>query len=143
MVAVLLKKNLSKKDIQQAMITAWKETGDFHWRCNHGSLPGVIVEKLIPDNTELKYTVIWGKVVGFLIDCNSQYQKDNGLPESAIFFTRNGINNSKLSPPHWWRKGVDLAEKIAKLALVDHVRVDFYYYNGEIVISEFYLESWG
>jgi len=134
------------EEVERSMQAAWK-THTRHEDWPRNNVPaGVIVEKLVSDNTELKYSVVWGKVVGFLVDGNSvefflragmkptghsvRYMWD-GTPEKGR------MNPKGIPPPHWWKRGLVLAETIARLAACDHVRVDLYFYEGQPVLNEF------
>ena len=132
--------------VEVSMRAAWKtHTHHEDWPRNNVP-PGVIVERLVPDNTEIKYTVVWGKVVGFLVDGNSvDYFIRNGVQPNghSVRFLWDGtpehgpMNPKGIPPPHWWKEGAELAQKVARLARCDHVRADFYYYNGAAVLNEF------
>lgn len=131
------------EDIETSMKIAWStHTSHEDWPRNNVP-PGLIIEKLLPDNTELKYSVVWGKVVGFLVDGNSElYFIHSGLKADgrSVRFLRNGQPEkfgSEIKPPFWWKRGLDLAERVAHLAMCDHVRVDLYYFNGEPILNEF------
>ena len=47
------------------------------------------------------------------------------------------MNPKKIPPPPWWKRGLVLAERVARLARCDHVRVDLYFYKGRPVLNEF------
>ena len=131
------------QEIEASMKIAWStHTSHEDWPRNNVP-PGLIIEKLLPDNTELKYSVAWGKVVGFLVDGNSErYFTNNGLKADghSVRFLRNGMPEkvgSDIKPPFWWERGLYLAERVAHIAMCDHVRVDLYYFNGEPILNEF------
>jgi hypothetical protein len=132
------------EQIEASMSIAW-ETNTKHedWPRNNVP-PGVMVEALISDNTELKYSVVWGRAVGFLVDGNSeQFFKRVSVNTDghSMRFYRNGTSelpeHRHISPPGWWHDGLLLAENIAKLALCDHARVDLYYHEGKPILNEF------
>lgn len=89
--------------------------------------PGVILEELLDDPTEIKFSVIFGKVVGFFI-------REKGFPS----FDKNGTSlkdkNAKL--PFWWKDALKKAEEVAQIIRADHLRIDLFYYKGEVIICE-------
>ncbi len=89
--------------------------------------PGVILEELIEDSVELKFSIVFGEVVGF-------FMRVEGFPT----FDKDGklISTNEGVLPHWWKEGKELALKVAKLVKADHIRIDVFYYNNQAIINE-------
>ena len=100
--------------------------------------PGIIIERLVPTGIEIEYTVVWGKVLAFIVDEQAARLDDTIISLEEREYDRNGLGiDTEKEPPHWWEEGLFLAEDVAKKARVDHVRIDIFYYNNEPVINEF------
>lgn len=96
--------------------------------CSNMIAPGVMLEELLEDPTELKFSVVFGKVVSFFIE-------ERGLPT----FTADGDpknSGARRSPPPWWRQALKTAEQVAQLIRADHLRIDLFHKDGEPIVSE-------
>ena len=89
--------------------------------------PGVILEELIEDATEIKFSVVFGQVVCFFI-------RSHGLP--CFDQDGNPLTNIGTPLPDWWREALTMAEKVARIFKADHLRVDIFRREGELIICE-------
>lgn len=90
--------------------------------------PGVILEELIEDSVELKFSIVFGEVAGFFI-------RVKGFPS----FDENGnllSKNIKTTLPFWWKEARSLALKVSKLVKADHIRIDVFYHKNQVLINE-------
>ena len=120
-------KEVDFKDLSKQIQNHWYNKQYYEDWVSNMIPPGVILEELLDDPTELKYSVIFGKVVGFFIE-------KRGLPS----FDANGkaLKNRDEVLPFWWKDALIEAEKVASLIKADHLRIDFYYNKGEVILSE-------
>lgn len=90
--------------------------------------PGVILEELIEDSVELKFSIVFGEVAGFFI-------RTKGFPS----FDADGnllSKNIKTTLPFWWKDARSLALKVSKLVKADHIRIDVFYHKNQVLINE-------
>lgn len=113
-----LKKEINKKWLEKQIEEDWSSM-----MVN----PGVILEELIEDSIELKFSIVFGEVVGF-------FARVKGFPS----FDANGklLSNNKGVLPYWWKEAKILALKVAKLVKADHIRIDVFYFNNQPIINE-------
>ena len=89
--------------------------------------PGVLLEELLEDPTEIKFSVVFGKVVGFFI-------REKKFPS----FDAQGraLKDKSVKLPFWWKDALKQAEKLAHIIKGDHLRIDFLYNDGEVIVCE-------
>lgn len=90
--------------------------------------PGVILEELIENSVELKFSIVFGEIAGF-------FMRTKGFPS----FDANGnllSNNIKVTLPFWWKEARTLALKVASLVKADHIRIDVFYHKNQVLINE-------
>jgi len=99
---------------------------------------GFIIEELIDSNLEIRYYVVWGKVMHITIDWNSDdFLSNNNCDLDNLHYNENGVPYDKNSPklPMWWNEGRHFAEQIAEDALCDFVRIDVLYNNHPYLLE--------
>ncbi|NCO00364.1 MAG: leucine-rich repeat domain-containing protein [Epsilonproteobacteria bacterium] len=89
--------------------------------------PGVILEELIEDALEIKFSIVFGEVAGFFI-------REKGFP--TFDAEGNHLDKQTMPLPFWWREGRELALKVASLVCADHIRIDVFYYNNRPIVNE-------
>jgi len=73
------------------------------------------------------FSVIFGKVVRFFIE-------KRGLP--SYNSSDNALKDENEKLPFWWNKALKQAERVASIIKADHIRVDLFYHNNEVIVSE-------
>ena len=89
--------------------------------------PGVILEELIENSVELKFSIVFGEIAGF-------FARVKGFPSFDV--NGNLLSKNKGVLPHWWKEGRALALKVANLVRADHIRIDVFYHNNQPIINE-------
>jgi|GEM_PF-6211949 len=89
--------------------------------------PAMILEELLDEPVELKFTLVFGEVIGF-------FKED---PELQTFDTNGkSLKDSNHTPPHWWHEAMLKAQQVADLVRADHIRIDLFYHQEEVIVCE-------
>lgn len=115
-------------DYLEKDISLYLKTQQYHeeWASNMIP-PGVMVEDLLDDPTEIKFSVVFGRVVAF-------YVRVKGRP----CFDAQGqpLTDGDAELPWWWKEAAEQAEKLARIIRADHLRIDQYCHKGEVIVGE-------
>lgn len=115
-------------DYLEKRISLYLKTQQYHEEWASTMIPpGVMVEDLLDDPTEIKFSVVFGRVVAF-------YVRVDGRP----CFNAQGVplTDSDAAPPWWWKDAAEQATKLAKIIRADHLRIDQYCHKGEVIVGE-------
>lgn len=122
-----LNKKVNFEYLYEQMQLYWNEQQfSEEWACNVLA-PGIILEELIDNPVELKFTVVFGEVIGFFVE-------NPGLP--TYDEDGNSLKKTSQQLPFWWKEAKEKAKQVANLVRADHIRIDLFYYNGEVIVCE-------
>ncbi|MBF0469880.1 MAG: hypothetical protein HQL48_00745 [Gammaproteobacteria bacterium] len=113
--------------LRQQIDIAWSDKQyEEEWACWMLS-PGVILEELIEDDTELKFSIVFGELAGF-------FMRVQGFP--TFDADGNLLSKNRGTLPHWWKRAKAMALQVARLVKADHIRIDLFYHRGTPVVNE-------